>query len=55
MAHEQDPMSVSIAHATETWLLPTTGIATSKLNGRLVAPLLAGVPSTPAAPMTSVS
>ena len=49
------PTSVSIAIATLTWLDPTQGIATSIIIGELVAPLLAGVPSTPWEPTTNVS
>ena len=39
------PRSASIAAAIDTWLLAVTGIATSHLNGKLVVPLDAGVPS----------
>jgi hypothetical protein len=49
------PTSVSIATATDTWLDPTHGIATSNIIGKFVMPLLAGVPSTPCEPMHTVS
>ena len=49
------PVSPDIAPATLTWLLATTGMLTSKANAATVAPLDAGVPSTPAPPTVIVS
>ena len=54
-AAEQVPKSVSIAIATDTWLEPTTGIATSNIIGRLLRPSLVSVPTLVEDPTTTVS
>ena len=46
---------MSIAAAIETWLDPTTGIATDILKGKSTLPLDAGVQSTPAEATVIVS